>query len=128
MLRGGSLEQMGKSDEALKDYLRGLLECSYYDLTGGMPEILPPKVAIYMNSPDLENPQRVRDYNRYRSHLDFQGFLLTHRYYFIDSVKRVRSDKHEDDILGMLKSISRDSGRNEKIIESLKSENKRPWP
>ncbi len=126
--RGGSLEQMGKFDEALKDYLRGVLECSYYDLTGGWPEILQSKVAIYMNSPDPENPQRARDYNRYRRHVDFQQFLLRYRYYFIDAVKRVQQDKHDDDILDILKTISPDTGRNEKIIESLKSENKQPWP
>ncbi len=34
---------MGKFDEALKDYLRGLLECSYYDLTGGVARNLTSK-------------------------------------------------------------------------------------
>jgi len=128
MWRGGSLEQMGKFDEALKDFLRGLLECSYHDFSGGWPEILKPKVAIYMNSPDPENPQRARDYNRYRRQVDFQRFLLRYRYSFIDSVKRVRQNKTDQDILEIIQDLSPDSGRNEKIVESLKSENKQPWP
>lgn len=128
MWRGGSLEQMGKVDEAMKDYLRGLVECSYHDLSGGWPSILPPKVAIYMNSPDPENPQRVRDYNRYRRHVDFTQFLLRQRYYLIDAVKRVRQDKGDVAVLDAMKAISPDSARNEKIIALLKTENKRPWP
>lgn len=128
MWRGNSLEQTGKPDEALKDYLRGLLDCSYHDLADGWPEILQPKVAIYMNSPDPENPQRVRDYNYYRRHVDFQQFLLMQRYYFIDSAKRVRQGKSDLDILDILKPLSPDSRRNEKIVELIKSENKRPRP
>ena len=126
--RGNSLEEMGKSDEALKDYLRGLLECSYYGLSGGWPEILQPKAAIYMNSPDPENPLKAGDYNRYRKHVDFTQFLLRQRYFLIDAVKRLQRGKSNDDILDILKGISPDSGRNQKIIESLKSENKQPWP
>ena len=41
--RGNSQEQLKKPKEALTDYLRGLLACSYYDLTGGWPEIQQPK-------------------------------------------------------------------------------------
>jgi hypothetical protein len=128
MWRGGSLEQLNKTTEALKDYLRGLLACSYYDLPSSWPEILPPKVPIYMNSPDPENPQRAMDYNLYRKHVDFQQFLLMQRYYFIDSAKRVRQDKSDREILEMLQTMSPDSSRFGTIIESLKSENKRPWP
>jgi len=126
--RGNSLEQMGKLDEAMKDYLRGLLECSFHDLTGGWPEILHPKAAMYINSRDPENPQRVRDYNRYRRHIDFKQFLLRQRYFLVDAAKRVWQDKSDADLLDNFKSISPDLDRNEKIIESLKSENKRPWP
>ena len=126
--RGGSLEQLAKPTEALKDYLRGLLECSYYDLAGGWPEILSPAVAIFMNSPDPENAQRAQDYNRYRRHVDFGQFLVQQRYYFIESAKRVRQGKSDQDILEILRTLSPDSVRNEKIVASLKSENKCPWP
>jgi hypothetical protein len=126
--RGGSLVQLNNTNEALKDYLRGLLACTYYGLQCGWPEILPPKVPIYMNSPDPENPQRASDYNLYRKHVGFQRFLLMQRYYFIDSAKRVRQDKSDREIIEILQTISPDSSKLGTIIESLKSENKRPWP
>ena len=50
MWRGNSQEQLKKSKEALTDYLRGLLACSYYNLTGGWPEIQQPTVPIFINS------------------------------------------------------------------------------
>ena len=131
---GNSLEQIGKVDEALKDYLRGLLGCSYYDLSGGWPEILMPKVGlsakvgISINSPDPENSQRLKDYNHYRRCLDFQQFLLMKRYYFIDAVKRVRQGKSDHDLIGILENLWADSVRIQKIIDALKAENKRPWP
>jgi hypothetical protein len=126
--RGNSLEEMGKSDEALKDYLRGLLECSYYDLSGGWPEILQPKAAIDVKSPNPEDPLRAGDNFRYWRHVDFTQFLLRQRYFLIDAVKRLQRGKSNDDILDVLKSVSPDFGRNKKIIELLKSDNKQPWP
>jgi hypothetical protein len=38
MLRGNCQELLGKKGGALRDYLRGLLACSYHDLSGGWPE------------------------------------------------------------------------------------------
>jgi hypothetical protein len=122
--RGGSQEQLKNTNEALEDYLRGLLACSYYDLSDGWPEIQQPKVLIYINSSDPKNSQRARDYNLYRKHVDLQRFLLMHRYYFIDSAKRVRQGKSDPDIRDILQTISPDSSGNEKIVESLKSDNK----
>ena len=128
MWRGSSIEQLHKPTEALKDYLRGLLECSYYDIPAGWPQILSPKVQIYMSSFDPENSVRANDYNRYRKQLDFQRFLVQYRYTFIRGVKQVRQGKSDHEILEMLQAISPDSNRNTKIMESLKSENKQPWP
>ena len=126
--RGNSQEQLKNTNEALTDYLRGLLACTYYDLTGGWPEILEPKVPIYINSPDPDNAQRVRDYNLYRRHVDFQRFLLMQRYYFIDAAKRVRQGKSDREIVELLGTLSPDSSRFGTITECLKSENRRPWP
>jgi|GEM_PF-2889394 len=131
MWRGNSQEQMKKSNEALKDYLRGLLACSYYDLSGGWPdEIQSPKETIYTNSPDPENSERVRDYNTYRKNIDFQRFLLMQRFFLIDAVKRVRPEvsKSDDQIVNVLATLSPDSSRFGTITDWLKSENLRPWP
>lgn len=131
MWRGNSQEQMKKSNEALKDYLRGLLACSYYDLSGGWPaEILSPKETIYTNSPDPENSERVRDYNTYRKNIDFQRFLLMQRFFLIDAVKRVQPEvsKSDDQIVNVLATLSPDASRFGTITDWLKSENLRPWP
>ena len=47
MWRGNAREQLKQDDEALMDYLRGLLACSDYDLSGGWPEIQASKVPIF---------------------------------------------------------------------------------
>jgi hypothetical protein len=131
MWRGSSEEQLKNSNEALMDYLRGLLACSYYDLSGGWPEIQSPKVPLFIpspfESPDPENEQRNRDYNLYRKHLDFQQFLLTDRYLLIDAGERVRERKSDDQIVEMLQTLTPDSSKFGTIIGWLKSENKSPW-
>ncbi len=130
MWRGNSQEQLKKTTEALRDYLRGLLACSYYNLSGGWPEIQRSKVPIYMNSPDLENGERVRHYNRYRKSIDFQRFLLLQRYYLVEAVNRVRDERSGSrvEITEVLGTLSPDSSRLGAIRDWLKSENKRPWP
>jgi hypothetical protein len=130
MWRGNSQEQLQHTKEALKDYLRGLLACSYHDLSGGWPEILPPKEPMYMNSPDPENTQRLRDHHQYRQAIDFQRFLLMQRYYLIDAVKRVLKEPDNKDvqIVEILGTLSPDASRFGTIVSWLKSENKRPWP
>src|SRR5208283_2571435 len=127
--RGNSQEQLKKPKEALTDYLRGLLACSYYDLTGGWPEIQQPKDQNLINSGDSEN-QRARDYILYMKQIDFRQFLLRSRYYLIDAVKRVRPQAAESDaeIVQMLQTLSPDSSRYGTITDWLKSENKCPWP
>ena len=130
MWRGNSLEGLKKHDEALHDYLRGLLACSYYDLSGEWPEIKSSNVPIYMNSDDPKNAQRVRDYQRYRKSIDFQRFLFMQRYFLIDAVKRVQMNAviDENQVRNVLKELSPDTSRYDVVIGFLKSENKRPWP
>jgi len=131
MWRGNSLEQLKKHNEALKDYLRGLLACSYHDLSGGWPEIKSPKVKIYFSrgSDDPEDVDRARDYRMYRRKIDFQRSLLRHRYFFIEATKRVQSylSLSNDQVLNTLKEISPDTSRYTLIVNLLRSENYRPW-
>jgi tetratricopeptide (TPR) repeat protein len=130
MWRGGSYEQLKKYPEALRDYIRGLLTCSYRDLAGGWPELLAPTVPIYINSDDPENPQRVKDYQRYRHAIDLKRFLLMQRYYLIEAVKRLQADGAIADkaLDKAVKELSPDASRIEIISGLIKSENKRPWP
>lgn len=130
MWRGGSYEQLKQYPAALRDYIRGLLVCSYRDLAGGWPEILPATVPIYMNSEDPEDIQRARDYQRYRYAIDLKRFFLMQRYYLIDAVRRVKTDGAIADSAfeKVVKELTPDTSRYEIISDLLKSENKRPWP
>jgi hypothetical protein len=121
--RGGSQEQLKKPNDALTDYLRGLLACSYYDLAGGFPEIQNPKIPFITNSGDPENDQRIRDYNLYRKRIDFQRFLLQQRSGFIGGISRVRKQvpKTDAEIVQILETLSPDSTRFGKITDWLKS-------
>jgi len=130
MWRGNSSEQLREFQPALTDYLRGLLACSYHDLSGPWPEIRESGVAIYLNSPDPENGTHIRDYNQYRESIDLQRYLMQQKYYFVDAVKRVRESAHlgDDVILKTLGELSPDLTRREVVLRWLKGENKRPWP
>lgn len=130
MWRGNSLEQLKKHSEALRDYLRGLLACAYYDLSGGWPEIKPPKIPFNRRSNDPEDVQRARDYWMYRNRIDFQRFLLTQRYYFIEATTRVQSHLSIGDhqVLNILEELSPDTSRFSSLMKLLKSRNERPWP
>jgi hypothetical protein len=130
MWRGGSYEQLKQHPEALRDYLRGLLACSYHDLSGGWPEIASPNVPIFINSTDPENAQRARDYRIYRAAIDLKRFLLMQRYYLIDAIKRVQADGALDDnaLAKAIHELTPDRSRYDLIVSFLKSENKQPWP
>jgi len=138
MWRGNAQEQLKKKEEALKDYLRGLLACSYHDLSGGWPADKPPKLPIYINDdmsypprgPDLENAERIRDYNRYRKMIRLQQDLMGERYYFVEAVKRVAQEQADRDarVREILEGLSPDFSRHSIIINWLNAENKRPWP
>lgn len=130
MWRGNSYEQLKKYPEALRDYIRGLLACSYRDLARGWPEVLASTVPIYMNSDDPENAQRVRDYHRYRDAVDLTQFLLRQRYYLIEAVKRVQADGAIADqtVEKTVKELTPDTSRYQIISGFVKSENRQPWP
>lgn len=131
MWRGNSLEQLQKNDKALRDYLRGLLACSYHDLSGEWPEFREPKVPISKSdSDDPEGAQREKDFQIYRKTIDFQRFLIMQRYYFVEAVRRLRSISaiSNDQVLKNLSELSPDTGRFDSIIKLLNAENKRPWP
>lgn len=130
MWRGNSSEQLREFSPALADYLRGLLACSYHDLSGPWPEIRESGVAIYLNSPDPENNTRIRDYNQYREAIELERYLLQQKYYFVEAVKRIRDSAHFGDevILKALGELSPDLTRREVVLRWLKAENKRSWP
>jgi hypothetical protein len=92
--------------------------------------VLASTVPIYMNSDDPENPQRVKDYQRYRYAVDLKQFLLRQRYYLIEAVKRAQADGAIADqtVEKAVKELTPDTSRYQIISGFMKSEIKRPWP
>lgn len=131
LLRGNSREQLKQTTEAMQDYLRGLLACSYYDLSGEWPVIQSAPEGTYLSrEPDPANDERLRDYHRYRKSVEFKQFLLMQRYYLIDAVKRVANNRPADgsNNAESLGKLTPDASRAAVISDWLQSENKRPWP
>jgi len=130
--RAGPLARLHKYEESLKDRLRCLLICSYYDFSGGMQQIKPSNVPLYTGygSNNPENLQRHRDYRDYRRQLDFRNEIFLQRYHAIDAVKRLQKEPGitDEQIMKALTEVTPDSSRYEIIMQWLKSENKWPWP
>lgn len=130
MWRGNSYEQLNQPRKALADYLRGLVACSYYALPRKWPEIEKPPQPIFVNSPDPENAARTRDYNSYRYKMDFIQHLLSQKYGFIESIRRVQQASKMDraSVLEALKKLTPDPHAIETVEAFLGEENNRPWP
>lgn len=130
MWRGGSYEQLKQPRKALEDYLRGLVACSYYDLSREWPEIEEPPRPVYMNSSDPENETRIRDYSAYRRKTDFIQHILMMKYYFIDSIRRVQRESEIDEgtVLETLRKLTPDAHVVNEVRKFLSEENIRPWP
>ena len=128
LLRGNSFESLMQYENALRDYLRGLVACSYHDIPKKWPWIQPTPIPIYTNSSDPNNKERSRDYRIYRLTLDWQQFLLSQRFQLIMAVNRVSKNAQYDDtyILKALSELTPDSSRYELIINLLKADNLDP--
>ena len=126
--RGNCHEFLGKKTDALRDYLRGLLACSYHELSGGWPEYRQPHYRTVASPPDPEWHERVRDSRVDRDAVDTQRFILMQRYFFVDAVKRLM-DLHQADektVREVLAELSTDSSRFGIILRWINSENPRP--
>ncbi len=130
MWRGNAHEQLKNHREALQDYLRGLLACSYQELSGGWPLDARPRLDYDIRSADAQDVQRAMDYRRYLQRITAQRFLLMQRYYLIDAVKRMQNELEANDqeLRTILEELSSDTSRYGLILEMVHSENKRPWP
>ena len=128
MLRGNNAELLGKRDGALRDYLRGLLACSYHELSGGWPEYRQPHYRTDVVPPDPEWHERVRDSRVDRSAIDTQRSILMQRYYFVEAVKRLLNAHQADQkaIREALEELSTDSSRFSIVLRWINSENPAP--
>src|ERR1039458_8193085 len=130
MLRGNCEEVLGKNGGALRDYLRGLLGCSYHDLSGGWPEYRSPHYRNSVAPPDPEWHERMSESRVDRNAIDTQRSILLQRYGFVDCVQRLLSSHlvDEETIRAVLAELSTDNSRCGIILHWLNSENKQPNP
>lgn len=126
--RGNSLETLKRYDEALADYLQGLLVCSYYNVSDGRPEIQDPPMPIYMNSPDPRNDERVRNYRRYRHSIDLIGNLSTMQSALVEAVKRLQNNNNIDakHVTDTLNALYPDPKKREQVLHLINGENIKP--
>jgi hypothetical protein len=129
--RAGSLEQLGKLDDARRDHLRGLLACLQYNTPSEWPELEPPTVAFSIG-PDVTEAelQARRDYERYRTRVEFQRHVMMQRYYFVDALQRIgaKAPLQKQQLRSELEKLTPDADQHERIWKLVRSDNKRPWP
>ena len=119
--RAGSLEQLGKLDEARRDHLRGLLACSYYDLPSKRPELTGPKAEFSIEPGNDAEVEAKRDYERYRASVILQQHIMMQQAYFLQGVKRIcaRSPLNEDQLQEELEALTPDVQKREAILHSF---------
>lgn len=145
MWRGNSQEQQGKRQEATKDYLRGLVAITAYQMPLMREEIRKPPVPISTNNgvflggtaADQEkwrqeaaaNDERGRDYNVYHRRIRRQEEMQDLRYFFVSLVKTQAAEEKLDAaaIRALIGGLTPDPRPAEIIAGWLQGENPRPW-
>jgi hypothetical protein len=124
--RGSAFEQLEKPERALMDYLRGLLACSYHDLSGAAKDIERPKVGFDIRSDDPAQRERARDYRVYRDRFELRRFLIDQRFYFVEGVRRIRSRLGftDNQLRALLEELTPDASRYDVIVNLV---NARPF-
>jgi hypothetical protein len=131
--RAGSLAQLRRDQEALKDSLRVLVALSYRDtsqpcpgaIDDRRPAVLP---SIGAGSDSAENLQRMEDYRRYREQIDHARTFAVLRHAAVDAITRGQrvGGFTEYDIRKALADVSPDTSRSGIILTWLTSSN--PFP
>jgi hypothetical protein len=119
--RGSAFEQLEKLERALMDYLRGLLACSYHDLSGESKDIKRPKVDFDIRSDDPTQRERARDYRSYWDRFELRRFLIDKRFYFVEGVKRIRSRLSftDNQLRTLLEELTPDTSRYDLIVNLI---------
>lgn len=117
MWRGNALEMLEKRELALRDYLRGLLACSYHDLSEA-GDLKPPSVDLDIHSDDPVQRDRQRDYRVYRNTLELRRLLSLWRFHFVEAVRRIRTRVSftDDQLRSCLEELTPDTSRYELIV------------
>jgi tetratricopeptide (TPR) repeat protein len=143
ILRGNMHERLGRHEEALADYIRGLLTCLQFNLPESWPnqdgtgKLRPPPRS---DGPDLvgEQPaeqrlaerQQAADYRRESEMTRREQDLLQARYYYVDAILRVMKTKQlvETDLRAAAEKLTNRKDRVDDLLRRVRKPNPRPWP
>jgi hypothetical protein len=140
ILRGNVHEMLKHKEDALPDYVRGLIICLEFNLPDVWPtddgdgKLKPPPINSGFDDRDeaerLADRQRAADYRRERAFIRQEQELLMQRYYYIEAIKRVvKANKIEDATLREIcEKLTNRKERINEVLRRAKEPNPRPWP
>lgn len=145
ILRGNMHERLGHIQEALADYVRGVLICSQFNLPSIWPDhdstgkLQPPPLDNSVNvEPEagrdakhrMADQQRSADYRIEAQAIRRDQDLLMSRYYYIEAIKRVQEHAKlsASDLQTTTEKLTNRKDRVEEILRRVREPNPRPWP
>ena len=140
ILRGNVHEMLKHKEDALADYVRGLMICLEFNLPGKWPtedgegKLTPPPINSGFDDRDeaqrLADRQRTADYRREHALIRQEQDLLMQRYYYVEAIKRVIKDNRIEDtaLRDICEKLTNRKDRINEVLRLAKEPNTRPWP
>lgn len=143
ILRGNMHERLKHSEEALADYVRGLLICLQFNLPDTWPnrdgtgKLQPPPINSGLDfngerteAQRLEQRQQAADYRRESEMIRREQDLLQQRYYYVDAIKRVQQheQRSEATLRAIAEKLTNRKDRVDEVLRRVREPNPRPWP
>jgi hypothetical protein len=143
ILRGNCHEVLKQPEDALADYVRGLLVCLQFNLPKQWP-VLDGKGKLPLPSLNYQNefngqlsPAKVQanrqiysDYMREDRMNRQEQDLLMQKYYYVDAIKRVLEQEKwtEQNLCGIAEKLTNRKDRLDELLRLAREPNPRPWP
>ena len=140
ILRGNMHERLEHTDEALRDYCRGMLICLQFNLPSTWPDesgtgLLQPapidnSLDARAESDQLDEKTQTAEWRRDRDATRRDQDLMRMRYYYIDAIVRVMGARKVSEA-GLQKIAEKLTNRKDRVTELLRrvrEPNPRPWP
>ena len=142
ILRGNMHERLEHHEEALADYVRGLMTCLQFNLPDSWPnqdgtgKLQPPPLNDGPDFADgrtaaqrLAEHEQAADYRRESEMIKGEQDLLRHRYYYVDAIKRVMKQKRlsEPDLRAIAEKLTNRKDRVAELLRRVRGPNPRPW-
>jgi hypothetical protein len=143
ILRGNMHERLKHNDDALSDYVRGLLVCLQFNLPevwpkqDGTGKLQPPPVNGGMDGSDggtaarrLADRQRSADCRRESEMNRREQDLLQRRFFYVDAIKRVLEHERlpEASLGAICENLTNRKDRIDEVLRRVRQPNPRPWP